>query len=120
MMGEENGLQNLSEHITSKDPCADFSLPGASSSSFLPTRRKRRHGRSSKTQRGDTAQHDKEDGCVIRMDEFDHFGLSIADYIRGIAKLDEKAAVWIRGEIWTLLTKCRMKTLEGCGGNGAG
>ncbi|MCP9262878.1 hypothetical protein DINM_006253 [Dirofilaria immitis] len=44
--------------------------------------------------------------------------LSIADYIRGIAKLDEKAAVWIRGEIWTLLTKCRMKALEGCSGNG--
>uniref|UniRef100_A0A8R1XVB3 MADF domain-containing protein n=1 Tax=Onchocerca volvulus TaxID=6282 RepID=A0A8R1XVB3_ONCVO len=121
MMNEENGLQNLNENIPSKESCSEFSVPGTSTTSLLPLRRKRKHGRSSdyKTQKDvDSKTQDKEDSCFSRMDEFDHFGLSIADYIRGIAKLDEKAAVWIRGEIWTLLTKCRMKALDGCSGNG--
>ncbi|VIP00259.1 Uncharacterized protein BM_BM9600 [Brugia malayi] len=120
MMKEENGLQNLSENISSKELCSEFAVPGTSTT-LLPIRRKRKHDRSSdyKTQKDiDSKIHDKEDSCFSRMDEFDHFGLSIADYIRGIAKLDEKAAVWIRGEIWTLLTKCRMKVLEGYSGNG--
>uniref|UniRef100_A0A1I8EZN4 MADF domain-containing protein n=1 Tax=Wuchereria bancrofti TaxID=6293 RepID=A0A1I8EZN4_WUCBA len=121
MMNEENGLQNLNENISSKESCSEFSVPGTSTTCLLPIRRKRKHGRLSdyKTQKDiDSKTHDREDSCFSRMDEFDHFGLSIADYIRGIAKLDEKAAVWIRGEIWTLLTKCRMKALEGCSGNG--
>ncbi|KAK6114425.1 Alcohol dehydrogenase transcription factor Myb/SANT-like family protein [Brugia pahangi] len=119
MMNEENGLQNLSENISSKKSCSEFAIPGTSTT-LLPIRRRRKHNRSSdyKTQKDiDSKIHDKEDSCFPRMDEFDHFGLSIADYIRGIAKLDEKAAVWIRGEIWTLLTKCRMKALEGYSGN---
>ncbi|VDM96587.1 unnamed protein product [Thelazia callipaeda] len=121
ILSDENGLQNLNESSVSKESCSEFTFPSTSATNLLPFRRKRRHEKSSdyKTQKdGDSKIHDREDGCCSRMDEFDHFGLSIADYIRGISKLDEKAAVWIRGEIWTLLTKCRMKTLEGCSVNG--